>query len=82
MPRKYTPVGRHYWEHGCDTPYAEAHMVESQYGEWVKLETFKDTTALLTKENQRQQKELDAVHAILAELIASILEKGKETNAY
>lgn len=68
MPRKYKPIGYHDLEYGCDTPYAEARMEEDANGEWVKLKTFEDTTAMLTKANQRQQKELSELRALVAEL--------------
>jgi hypothetical protein len=68
MPRKYNPVGYLDWEYGCDVPFAEARMDESPNGEWVKLKTFEDTTAMLIKANQRQQHELSILRAQLFEL--------------
>jgi len=47
MPRKYTPeVETEYYDYDPNT-YYNAVMVESKYGEWVPLKTFKDETARL-----------------------------------
>jgi hypothetical protein len=69
MPRKYNPVIK-YVDYGVPNQWEEeARMEESPNGEWVRLKTFEDTTAMLIKANQRQQKELHELRAQVAELI-------------
>lgn len=58
MPRKYNPRAFLEWEPGYDNPFPGCEMKEDPYGEWVKLKTFEDTTAMLIAANNRLQAEL------------------------
>ena len=58
MPRKYKPeVDVEYYDYD-PTPYCEAVMVESKYGEWVSLKTFEDETARLQATIKRLEAKL------------------------
>ena len=69
MVRKYTPTVDTEWGNEFDpnSEYSVAVMEESEYGEWVKLETYLDETKRLRAMIARLENDLSETEAELYE---------------
>lgn len=68
MPRKYNPtVVMVDYGNPYEDRYPEPRMQECHDGEWVKLKTFEDTTAMLIAANRRMQEEIHQLRQQISE---------------